>query len=134
MNNITIVKGGRDGRPAAERGATFSGSVWGDTVLPETDQITINNVHFQPGGRTYWHTHGLGQVLVVTAGEGFVFDRTGFGARIRTGDIVHIPGGTEHWHGATRDSFMTHIAISVQGHDWLDEVADSEYESAHELL
>jgi quercetin dioxygenase-like cupin family protein len=131
MSGVTIVAGGRQGAPSELRTGTFTGEVWGDPVLPTTDRMLVNTVHFAPGGRTDWHTHGIGQVLVVLSGEGLVFDRAGNGGRIRTGDVVHIPGATEHWHGATADSFMTHLAISVDGHDWLEPVTAEEYERAH---
>jgi quercetin dioxygenase-like cupin family protein len=68
---------------------------------------------------------------VVTAGEGLVFDRAGNGGRIRTGDVVHIPGGVEHWHGGAAESFMSHLAISVDGHEWLDPVSEEEYSQAN---
>lgn len=131
MQEVTVVSGGRQGVPSELRTATFVGEVWGDPVLPTTDRMLVNTVHFAPGGRTNWHTHGIGQVLVVTAGEGLVFDRAGNGGRIRTGDLVHIPGGVEHWHGAAAESFMSHLAISVDGHEWLDPVSEEEYSQAN---
>lgn len=131
MPGVTIVSGGRQGAPSELRTSTFVGEVWGDPVLPTTDGMLVNTVHFAPGGRTNWHTHGQGQVLIVTAGEGLVFDREGNGGRIGTGDVVHIPGETDHWHGAADSSFMTHVAISVGGHHWLEPVTEEEYERAH---
>jgi quercetin dioxygenase-like cupin family protein len=130
MTGVTIVHGGRQGAPSELRTTTFTGDVWGDPVLPATDGMLVNTVHFAPGGRTHWHTHGLGQVLVVTAGEGLVRDRAGNGGRIRTGDVVHVPGGVEHWHGAASGSFMTHLAITVGGHEWGAPVVGEEYEQA----
>ncbi|MBM7417423.1 cupin domain-containing protein [Rhodococcus sp. BP-349] len=132
MSTITIARGGRQGSPAELRTGTFVGEVWGDPVLPATGGWLVNNVHFAPGGRTNWHTHGVGQVLIVTAGEGFVFDEHGNGGRIGVGDVVHIPGETQHWHGATSSAFMTHTAISVGGHDWGREVTADEYRQAHD--
>jgi quercetin dioxygenase-like cupin family protein len=124
---MKILKGGRSGGPAALKGDTFSGTVWGDPVLPETDGVLINTVSFSPGARTYWHSHDGGQILIVTSGAGRVFDRDGEGGDIASGDIVFIPPTVEHWHGAGPDSPMVHIAISLQGHEWLEEVTDQEY-------
>jgi quercetin dioxygenase-like cupin family protein len=124
---IHVIKHGRAGVPAELRTATFTGTVWGDPVLADTDGVTINTVSFSPGARTHWHSHDGGQVLVVTSGCGRVADRDGDGDAIATGDIVFIPPGLEHWHGATGESPMVHIAISLQGHDWLEAVSDADY-------
>jgi quercetin dioxygenase-like cupin family protein len=125
--SIHVIKQGRAGTPAELRTATFTGTVWGDPVLAETDGVTINTVSFSPGARTHWHSHDGGQVLVVTSGLGRVAGRDGEGSAIAAGDVVFIPPKVEHWHGATADSPMTHIAISLQGHDWLEPVADGDY-------
>jgi quercetin dioxygenase-like cupin family protein len=127
---MQIIKGGRSGAPAAQRSDTFTGTVWGDPVLAQTDGVLINSVSFAPGARTYWHSHDGGQILIVTSGAGRVRTRAGEGGDIAAGDVVHIPPGVEHWHGAGPDSPMVHTAISLQGHDWLDEVTDAEYDGA----
>lgn len=84
------------------------------------------DVHFQPGARTVWHTHPAGQTLIVTAGVGRVQRWGGPVETIRTGDAVWIPPGVKHWHGATPDSAMTHIAVTetLDGRnvDWLEAV------------
>jgi quercetin dioxygenase-like cupin family protein len=125
---MQIIKGGRSGAPAVQRTDTFTGTVWGDPVLAQTDSVLINSVSFAPRARTYWHTHDGGQILVVTSGAGRVYDRDGNGGDIAAGDVVFIEPGVEHWHGAGPDSPMVHTAISLQGHDWLDEVTDAEYD------
>ena len=89
---------------------------------------------FEPGARSAWHTHPLGQTLIVTAGCGVV-QREGEPARlIRPGDVVQCPPGEKHWHGATSTTAMTHIAIqeALEGKvvNWLDKVIDNEYQSA----
>ena len=117
------------GKPSALRGQTFTGDVWADPVLPETDGVTINNVFFTPGARTHWHTHDRGQVLHVLAGEGRACLRGEPPEVIRAGDVVFFAPGEEHWHGAARDSYMLHLAVSLGGHDWLDPVTDGEYGS-----
>jgi quercetin dioxygenase-like cupin family protein len=121
-----IIRGGRAGRPSEQKTATFTGTVWGDPVLPQTDDVLINSVSFSPGARTYWHTHDGGQILIVTSGAGQVWDRDGQGGEITVGDIVYIGPDVEHWHGARADTTMTHLAISLKGHDWRDEVTEDE--------
>ncbi len=107
-----------------------TGTVWGDSVLPMTDAVLINNIFFAPSARTHWHSHERGQILVVTAGEGHVVDRNGDGGAIRAGDIVFIPPGVEHWHGAGPASYLTHLAISLGDHRWLEQVSDQEYRAS----
>ena len=124
---IHVMKGGRAGVPSELRTATFTGTVWGDPVLAETAGVTINSVSFAPGARTHWHSHDGGQVLVVTSGSGRVRDRDGNGSAISAGDVVFIEPGVEHWHGAAPDSYLVHLAISIQGHDWLEPVSDADY-------
>jgi quercetin dioxygenase-like cupin family protein len=124
---MRIARGRAVGQPSEQREATFTGTVWGDTVLAEQDDVVVNTVFFAPGGRTHWHTHGVAQVLYVTHGEGYIQTRAGDGGAITAGDVVHIPGGEEHWHGASPGSLVVHVAISVGGHDWLEPVADEDY-------
>jgi quercetin dioxygenase-like cupin family protein len=89
-------------------------------------------VTFQPGARTAWHTHPLGQVLIVTDGVGWVQQWGGPVQVIRKGDVVWIPAGVKHWHGATPTTSMTHIAILEQLPDgnsgnWMEPVNDEQY-------
>ena len=88
-------------------------------------------VQFAPGARTAWHTHPLGQTLIVTAGVGWVQRRGGPVEEIRPGDVVSIPSGMEHWHGATATTGMTHVAVAerLDGRSvaWLEKVSDAEY-------
>jgi quercetin dioxygenase-like cupin family protein len=123
-----IIMRGRQAAGASDlRSATFTGEVWGDPVLPTTDDVLINSVFFAPGGRTYWHRHERGQVLLVTSGGGNVYNRDGEGGPIAAGDVVWIPPDEEHWHGSTPDSYLVHLAISLGRTDWLDPVADEDY-------
>jgi quercetin dioxygenase-like cupin family protein len=89
------------------------------------------SVTFEPGARTAWHTHPLGQTLIVTAGCGWVQRKGGPKEEVRPGDIVWIPAGEKHWHGATATTAMTHIAIaeSLDGKtvDWMEQVSDAQY-------
>ena len=88
-------------------------------------------VTFEPGARTAWHTHPLGQRLVVTSGCGWVKCWGGAKREIRAGDVVVCPPGEKHWHGATATTGMSHIAIqeALDGKvvDWLEQVSDEEY-------
>ncbi len=127
---MRIARGRAPGVPSEERGATFTGRVWADPVLGPQDGVIVNNVFFEPGARTHWHTHEVTQVLYVVAGEGWVQVRGGPGGRITTGDTVHIPAGEEHWHGATSDTYMLHLAVSVGETVWLDEVSAEDYDRA----
>jgi quercetin dioxygenase-like cupin family protein len=129
---MKINRGREPGTTSELRTANFTGDVWADPVLAETDGVLINNVFFTPGARTYWHAHHGGQILVVVAGEGRARTRDGGGGKLTTGDVVWIPPGEEHWHGAAPGSSMLHTAISLGGHDWLDPVTDEEYEEGWE--
>jgi len=89
-------------------------------------------VTFEPGARTAWHTHPLGQTLIVTQGVGLVQRWSGPVQEIRPGDVVWIPPGEKHWHGAAPSTGMSHLAISEQldgkGVDWLEKVSDAQYQ------
>nr|WP_198139198.1 cupin domain-containing protein [Crocosphaera chwakensis] len=89
------------------------------------------SVTFAPGARTAWHSHPLGQILIVTSGVGWVQSWDGQVKEIKSGDVVRIPSGQKHWHGATPTTAMTHIAIQEQldGRvvDWMEPVSDEQY-------
>lgn len=97
----------------------------------ETSRLSGASVSFEPGARTAWHTHPLGQILIVTAGVGRVQGWGGPVEEIRLGDVVRIPPGRKHWHGASLNTAMTHVAIveELEGKavEWMDEVTDREY-------
>lgn len=121
-------------RPSV-RGATeyFTGSVRQDPVLeaPEPACVRVVTVTFEPGARTAWHTHPLGQTLIVTAGRGLAQSWGGTLREICAGDVVWFPPGEKHWHGAGPDTAMTHIAIqeALDGKvvDWLEHVTVEQY-------
>lgn len=128
---MEIVRGrAAGGIPTQLRGDTFTGTVWGDPVLPATDGTTIGSVTFTPGARTFWHAHTDGQILVVTSGLGWVCTKGGEPETIRAGDVVWVPPGEEHWHGGTADTVLTHLAVSLGPTRWTDEVAAAEYPGA----
>ncbi|WPU66563.1 (R)-mandelonitrile lyase [Peredibacter starrii] len=89
------------------------------------------SVKFEAGARTAWHSHPLGQTLIVTDGEGYVQEKDGKVHRIKKGDVVWTPPGVKHWHGAGQRSSMTHLAIqeSLDGKvvEWMEKVTDAEY-------
>ena len=89
------------------------------------------SVTFEPGARTAWHTHPLGQTLIVTAGCGWVQREGGPIEEIHPGDVVSFPPGEKHWHGAAPTTAMTHIAIqeALDGKvvDWMEKVSDDQY-------
>jgi len=112
------------------KASQFTGRAIGDAVLPTTDGVTINTVTFEPGARTKWHAHESGQILFVVTGYGLICSAGESPQPLRAGDAVWIPPGERHWHGATPESFFTHIAVSLGPTHWSDEVEPHEYLAA----
>ena len=111
----------------------FTGMVRIDPLFQAPDPAAVagTSVTFEPGARTAWHTHPLGQTLIVTAGVGWAQREDGPIEEIRPGDVIWFPPGEKHWHGATSTNAMTHIAIqeNLDGKvvDWLEHVSDEQY-------
>ncbi len=111
----------------------FSGTVRIDPLLQAQEPARTHaaSVTFEPGARTAWHTHPLGQTLIVTAGCGRAQHWDGPIEEIRPGDVIRFAPGEKHWHGASRTTAMTHVAIHEQldGRtvDWLEHVSDAQY-------
>ena len=111
----------------------FTGSVRIDPLFtaPAPARTACASVTFEPGARTAWHSHPLGQILVVTAGCGWTQCEDGPIEEIRAGDVIFCPPGHRHWHGATPSTPMTHIAIqeALDGKvdDWMEHVSDAQY-------
>jgi quercetin dioxygenase-like cupin family protein len=111
----------------------FTGTVRLDPLFAASNPARVagTSVTFEPGSRTAWHTHPLGQALIVTFGCGWVQREGGPVEEIRPGDIVWFPPGEKHWHGATATTAMTHIAIqeSLDGKnvEWMEKVSDEQY-------
>ena len=124
---MKIDRGRKAGASSELRSATFTGEVWADPVLESAPEALVNDVFFAPGGRTHWHTHERGQILLAVAGRGWVRRRDGEGGEIVAGDVVWIAPGEEHWHGADDESFLLHRAISLGVTEWLDPVTDTDY-------
>ena len=128
----------RCGSQPAEKGTAeyFTGTVRIDPLFqPPTPARALGvSVTFEPCSRTAWHTHPLGQTLIVTAGCGWTQCWGGPREEMRTGDVIWCPPGTKHWHGATPTTAMTHIAIveALDGRivEWMEKVTDHQYFSA----
>jgi quercetin dioxygenase-like cupin family protein len=121
-------------RPVAPAPAEyFTGSVIVEPLFGAKDSMRATGglVTFAPGGRSAWHTHPAGQILIVTAGTGWVQEEGGEKREAKPGDVIWTPPGVKHWHGATATTSMTHIAITnmVDGRnvDWLEKVSEDQY-------
>ncbi|MEX2215194.1 MAG: cupin domain-containing protein [Phycisphaeraceae bacterium] len=111
----------------------FTGSVRIDPLIdtPPPARVAAAQVTFQPGARTAWHTHPLGQTLIITAGRGRAQREAGPIEELHPGDVIWFPPGEKHWHGASPTEAMTHIAIQekLEGKavEWLEQVSEEQY-------
>ena len=111
----------------------FTGAVRIDPLFqaPDPARVAAAHVTFEPGARTAWHTHPLGQTLIVTSGCGLAQRWDGPIEEIRSGDVIWFPPGEKHWHGATATTALTHVAIQEQlegkAVDWMELVSDEQY-------
>lgn len=116
----------------------FTGTVRIDPLFdaPEPARVAGVSVTFEPAARTAWHTHPLGQTLIVTWGKGLVQRWDGLLEEIRPGDVIWIPPGEKHWHGASPTTAMTHIAVheklNGQPVEWLEQVTEEQYSGRRE--
>ena len=125
----------RAGSQSSDKGPAewFTGIVRIDPLFraPDPARVAGASVTFEPGARTAWHAHPLGQTLIVTSGCGRVQRWGGAIEEIRPGDVVWIPPGEKHWHGASPTTAMTHIAIQERlgdkAADWIEHVSDEQY-------
>jgi len=125
----------RNGSQRSNKGPDqyFAGPVRVDPLFQpqEPSRVSGAYVTFEPGARSAWHTHPLGQTLIVTAGTGWVQQEGGEKQEIKPGDVIWTPPGVKHWHGATATNGMTHIAIteSLDGKnvEWMEKVSDAQY-------
>ncbi len=125
----------RSGSQASRKGPEewFTGSVRIDPLFqaPDPARAGAGQVTFEPGARTAWHTHPLGQTLIITSGVGWVQRDGGPIEEVKPGDVVWFPPGEKHWHGATPKTAMTHIAVQElqngKNVDWLEKVSDEQY-------
>ena len=111
----------------------FTGVVWQDPIIETAEPARVRalKVSFEPSARTAWHTHPLGQTLYVVSGVGLIGLRNTAPELIKSGDTIWIPPGEEHWHGASTNNSMTHIAIQEELNgsvaNWLEKVSDDQY-------
>jgi quercetin dioxygenase-like cupin family protein len=127
----------RSGSQSSGKGQAeyFTGAVRIDPLFKANDpaRASGSSVTFEPGARTAWHSHPLGQTLIVTAGCGWVQRWGGPIEEIRPGDVVSIRPGEKHWHGASPTTAMTHIAIQEyldgKAADWMEKVSDEQYQA-----
>ena len=127
----------RSGSQPSSKGAAewFTGTVRIDPLFdaPPPARVFGANVTFEPGARTAWHAHPLGQTLIVTAGCGRVQGWGGPVEEIRPGDVISIQPGETHWHGASPTTAMTHIAIVEKSEpnstEWMEHVSDEQYQA-----
>ena len=129
---MRIIKAGS--RPTTKASSKyFTGNVWQDPIIEadEPARVRALKVAFEPGARTAWHTHPLGQTLYIISGTGLIGLRNEAPQLVKAGDTVWIPPGEEHWHGASATNSMTHIAIqeALDGSvaEWLEKVSDDQY-------
>jgi quercetin dioxygenase-like cupin family protein len=127
----------RSGSQPSSKGPAdwFTGSVRIDPLFeaPEPARVRGASVTFEPGARTAWHSHPLGQTLIVTSGLGWTQCWGGPKEEIRPGDVIWCPPGVKHWHGATPSTAMSHIAIqeALNGKvvEWMEQVSEAQYRS-----
>ena len=114
----------------------FTGDVWLDTIASpreEGQRMYVGKVRFAPGARTAWHSHAHGQTLHVTQGVAWLGSRDGSRLEAHAGQTIYCPSGEDHWHGASPDSFMEHLAMIDNAEDpttsttWLEHVTDEDY-------
>ncbi len=129
---MEYTSGRQDGQPSRAGEGTFSGRAMLDPLLDDgaAGKVRVNTVVFEPGGRTYWHSHADGQALFVGGGRGMVETRDGDRHVLQAGDIVWAPPGEVHWHGAAPDSFLVHTAVALGVTEWQEEVPAGRYEAA----
>lgn len=122
------------GNPLSEEEkAHFTGTCYVNDMIPFESpyNVIISNVTFEPGSRNYWHVHPAGQILLVTGGSGWYQEYKSPARALKPGDVVSIPSGVKHWHGAAQDSWFSHLAvepdISAGPPEWLEEVSEEDY-------
>ncbi len=132
MKNETIFpKGQKAGNQI------FSNTVWVQMLETDADKVydtQVYNVTFEPGGRTHWHSHPGGQILLITSGTGYYQEKGKPAQLLKPGDTVSIPPNVNHWHGAAPNSEFVHLGMSTQVHlgpaEWFGPVTDEEYQKA----
>jgi quercetin dioxygenase-like cupin family protein len=131
-HSIKITRSGSQ-QPSKGPADYFTGPVQIEPLFPANDpsRASGGKVTFEPGARSAWHTHPLGQTLIVTDGTGWIQQWGGPIEEMRKGDVIWIPAGVKHWHGATPNTAITHVAIQEQLNgkavEWMEKVTDEQY-------
>ena len=131
-NSMVVIPGGSI-TPTKVSPQFFTSSARLAPLHPEESPsaVSAGQVSFEPGAHSNWHTHPRGQLLIITAGNGWVQEWNGKKRDIKAGDVVWTPAGVKHWHGATNSTAMTHIAIQEsvagKGVEWLEAVSNAQY-------
>ena len=120
------------GKENTEYAKYFTGKSWLASLTTNKDlHVPLSNVTFEPGSRNNWHSHTGGQILIAVGGEGLYQERGKPIQHLKPGDVVEIAPNIEHWHGATRNSWFSHLAIACNAqtneNKWLEPVSDEEY-------
>ena len=123
------------GEPNVAYAKYFSGQSYLQSIVAPDDMVDVNisSVSFEPACRNNWHIHHNGyQILIVTAGQGW-YQEAGKPVRLlQSGDVVVIKAGVKHWHGATQNSWFTHLAVTKGTSKWLEPISDSDYAKLHQ--
>jgi quercetin dioxygenase-like cupin family protein len=135
VDGNTAMQLRRSGSQPSAKGPAdyFTGTVRVDPMFAATapSRVSGGHVTFEPGARSNWHTHPLGQTLIITSGLGWVQREGGPIEEVRPGDVIWFPPGLKHWHGATPTTALTHIAVqeALDGKnvEWLEPVSDTQY-------
>ena len=131
---MTVIRGRPVGGASVQHSATFTGTVWADPLLPKTDGVAISNIFFPPQAHSNWHQHENGQILMITAGSGFVCDQGEEPSQINAGDLVWLPAGGTHWHGASPTSYLVQLSFTLGTTTWKEPVSEEEYDKAVRAL
>jgi len=132
FHSIKVTRSGSQ-QPSKGPAEYFTGSVQIEPLFPAHDpsRASGGKVTFEPGARSAWHTHPLGQTLIVTDGTGWIQQWGGPIKEIRKGDVIWIPAEVKNWHGATPNTAMTHVAIQEELNgkavEWMEKVTDEQY-------
>jgi quercetin dioxygenase-like cupin family protein len=134
---MRIVPGRPDGSTSVPWAENLTGTAWMDLLMQwnahsaggADHTVTTTSVTFTPGSRTHWHRHSAGQLLLVVSGQGWVAGREHGRQIVRTGDLVWTDPDEDHWHGATNDSLLTHLAVTLGSTHWYDEPATTDDEA-----
>ncbi|WP_317294337.1 cupin domain-containing protein [Ligilactobacillus saerimneri] len=123
------------GEPNVAYAKYFSGQSYLQSIVAPDDMVDVNisSVSFEPACRNNWHIHHNGyQILIVTAGQGWYQEAGKPAWLLQSGDVVVIKAGVNHWHGATQNSWFTHLAVTKGTSEWLEPVSDSDYAKLHQ--